>query len=187
REYLLTSSFVSVCIEGAPDAVVLVEEESAIDKPSLLSTLSPEEILRYWALLSDAQKQEFFETHARELNDEEMARWMSDDLVRPPEQGIFGTFAHVYLSFGNLERTVRKALVEGRHKEAVDRLFGKKFDSLRRLVERISEKENPDPVRDYVTLLCAIRLLEILRLEKPDFYARETLRFGLVAEVRSLL
>ena len=94
-----------------------------------------------------------------------MARWMGEAAVRPIEHGIFGTFAHVYLSFGNLQRTVRQALAEGRHKEAVDRLFGKKFDSLGRLVERISEKEKPDPVRDYVTLLCAIQLLEVLRRE----------------------
>ena len=187
REYLVTSSFVSVCLEGAPDAVILVEEESAIDKPSLLSTLSPEEILRYWSLLSDAQKQEFFETHAGELNDEELARWMTDAVVQSREKGIFGTFAHVYLSFGNLERTVRKALEQGRHKEAVDRLFGKKFDSLRRLVERVSEKEKPDPVRDYVTLLCAIQLLEILGKDEPDFYSRENRRFTLVNEARSRL
>jgi hypothetical protein len=54
-------------------------------------------------------------------------------------------------------------------------------------VERISAKEEPDLVRDYVTLLCAIQLLEVLSREEPDFCARENLRFSLIVEARRLL
>ena len=187
KEHLLSSSFVTVTVAGEPDAVVLVDEDGAIDKPSLLATLSPDEILRFWSLLTDAQKQEFFESHAGELNDQELALWMGDAAARPTEHGIFGTFAHVFLSFGNLERAVRRALGQGRHKEAVDRVFGRKFDSVRRLVERISEKEEPSPVRDYVTLLCAIQLLEVLKKEEPEFYARERERFRLAATARAVV
>ena len=187
KEHLLSSSFVTVAVVGEPDAVVLVDEDGAIDKPSLLATLSPDDILRFWSLLTDAQKQEFFESHAGELSDHELALWMGDSAARPTEHGIFGTFAHVFLSFGNLERAVRRALGEGRQKEAVDRLFGRKFDSVLRLVERISEKEEPSPVRDYVTLLCAIQLLEVLKKEEPEFHARERERFGLAAAARAVV
>ena len=187
KEHLLSSSFVTVAVTGEPDAVVLVDEDGAIDKPSLLTTLSPDEILRFWSLLTDAQKQEFFESHAGELSDQELALWMGDAAARPTEDGIFGTFAHVFLSFGNLERAVSRALAEGRHKEAVDRLFGRKFDSVRRLVERISEKDEPTPVRDYVTLLCAIQLLEVLKKKEPEFYASERGRFDLSADTRAAL
>jgi hypothetical protein len=187
KEQLLSSSFVTVAVDGAADAVILVDEEGAVDKPSLLATLSPDEILRFWSLLTDAQKQEFFESHAGELSDDEVARWIGNGVTRTYEHGMFGTFAHTYLSFGNLERAVRRALDEGRHKEAVDRLFGRKFDSLRRLVERISEKDAPEPVRDYVALLCAVQLLNVIRKDEPAFYAIEHARFTLVAEARAVI
>jgi hypothetical protein len=187
REHLLSSSFVAVAVHGEPEATILVDEEGAVDKPSLLSTLSPEDILQFWSLLTDAQKQEFFETHIGELGDHELTLWMRDIKAPMTQQGFFGTFAHVFVSFGNLERAVRRALVDGRRKEATDRLFGRKFDSVRRLIERISEKEEPDPVRDYITMLCAIQLLEVLKKEEPDFYAGERDRFELAVKARNLL
>jgi hypothetical protein len=187
KEHLLSSSFVTVCVDNAPDSVILVVEDGAVDKPSLMSTISADEILRYWSLLSDAQKQEFFETHAGQLNDEEREMWLGGPARPPAADGIFGTFAHAYLSFGNLERAVRRALSEGRRKEAVDRLFGKKFDSLRSLVERIASKAEPEPVRDYIAILCAIQLLDVLRAEERDFYASEHQRFSLRAEAQDLL
>jgi hypothetical protein len=82
---------------------------------------------------------------------------------------------------------VRKALAEHRPKEAVDRLFGRKFDSLRRLVERMREKEAGDPVREYVTLLCALQTLKALEKDEPDFYAQQRPRFQLADEVRHAL
>jgi len=187
REHLLSSAFVTVAVEGEADATILVDEIGALDKPSLLATLSPQEILQYWSLLTDAQKQEFIEIHAGELGDEELHRWMGGTDVGAAGQGIFGTFAHLYLSFGNLERTVRRALSEGRPKEATDRLFGKKFDSLRKLYERTLESPSPEPVREYVTLLCAVQLLNVVRKDHPDFYKQEAARFDLVDEIRAAL
>jgi hypothetical protein len=187
REHLLSSSFVTVAVDGEPEATILVDEEGAVDKPSLLSTLSPEDILQFWSLLTDAQKQEFFETHIGELGDHELTLWMRDTKAPATQPGLFGTFAHVFLSLGNLERAVRRALADGRRKEATDRLFGRKFDSVRRLVERVSEKEQPDPVRDYITILCAIQLLEVLKKDEPEFYAIERDRFELVVKARNLL
>jgi hypothetical protein len=181
KEQLRSSSFVTVAVENEPDVQILVDEEGAQDKPSLLTTLSPDEILRFWSLLTDAQKQEFLEYHARELGDAEIL--VIAGSPPPPDTSVFSTFAHIYLSFGNLERAVRSALEKGRRKEAVDRLFGQKFDSLRRLVERISDSGATDPVRDYVTLLCALQLLKVLSKDEPDFYAAEKARFDLTADI----
>jgi hypothetical protein len=187
KEHLLSSSFVTVVVEGEADAIVLVDEDGAIDKPSILATLSADEILRYWSLLTDAQKQEFFESHAAELSDPELAMWIGNTEIRPSEVGMFGTFAHIFLSFKNLERTVRAALAEGRRKEAVDRLFGRKFDSVFRLVGRIAEQEEPNLVRDYIALLCAIQLLDVLKKGEPEFYALERSRFDLAVKARATL
>ena len=185
KQHLVSSSFVAVQIAGEADATILVEEEGALDKPSLLARLPPEEILRYWSLLTDDQKAEFFDEHAGDLNDEEIRQvdWSSED----PAVGsiFFAAFAHVYLSFGNLERAIRKALAAGRHKEALDRLFGKRFDTLKRLVERLPEKEAPDPVADYVTLLCALQLLTVIKRDEPEFAAMARDRFTLIDEIEA--
>lgn len=187
KQHLISSSFVTVQIAGEADATILVEEEGALDKPSLLARLPPEEILRYWSLLTDDQKAEFFEEHAGELNDEEFAKWTG--LVKAPrlDHSFFAAFAHVYLSFGNLERSIRKALAAGRHKEALDRLFGKRFDTLKRLVERLPEKETPDPVGDYVTLLCALQLLTVIKRDEPEFATMARDRFTLIDEIEAAL
>lgn len=183
QQHLKSSSFVTVVVDEAPDATVLVEEEGAVDKPSLLARLPPEEILRYWSLLTDDQKSEFIVEHLDELDDEQTRTWIPGAAM-PHAQSMFATFAHVYLSFGNLERAVRKALDAVRTKEAVDRLFGRKFDSLNRLVEQIAGKGEPDAVEDYVTLLCALQLLNAVRRDYPEFAQRESQRFELVARVK---
>ncbi len=179
KDHLRSSSFLTVAVEGEADAVILVDEQGATHKPSLLTTLTPDEILRYWSLLSPEQKQEFLEEHADTLDDPELALWIGEAAQRPAESGFFGTFAHIYLSFGNLERAVRNALENDRPKEAIDRLFGRKFDSLRHLVERITEEKEQDPVRAYVTLLCAIQLLDVLQRDEPEFYAQQRDEFQL--------
>jgi hypothetical protein len=184
---LTSSAFLTVSIEGEPDAVILVDEEGSTHKPSLLTTLSPDDILRYWSLLTPEQKQEFLEAHSDLLDDPEAALWLGESVRHPSMDGMFGTFAHIYLSFGNLERAVRSALREKRDREAVDRLFGRKFDSLRRLVERVTEEKEQDPVRAYVTLLCSIQLLDQIRKHEPEFHEKERSEFGLIAEAKSAL
>jgi hypothetical protein len=185
-QHLLSSSFVKVAVDAEEDATILVDEDGAVDKPSLLSTLSPADILRFWSLLTDAQKQEFFEEHAGELDNDELRLWLGRSLSMPEGQGMFGTFAHIFLSFGNLERAVRRALEEGRPKEAVDRVFGRQFDSVRKLLERIADKIDEEPVRGYVTVLCALQLLYVLKDQEPEFYARHSERFALIDEAGEL-
>lgn len=170
---LKSSSFVTVRIDGEPDVQILVDEERMTHKPSLMSTLTADEILRYWSLLTAEQKKEFLEEHAQELvNDPEAPMWGALGRHHEARDSFFSTFAEIYLSFGNLERTIRNALAAKREREAIDRLFGQKFDSLRRLVERVLQEQKPDTVRSYVTLLCARQLLDTIEHDEPDFIAR---------------
>ena len=91
---------------------------------------------------------------------------MGDAAARPTEHGIFGTFAHVF-SFGNLERAVRRALGQGRHKEAVDRvLVGSSIQSAVWWNDLGEGGAKPGPrLRD--TSL-PIQLLEVLRKRSPS-------------------
>jgi hypothetical protein len=133
KQHLLSSSFVTVTSEGEADAVILVDEDGAVEKPSLLSMLSPEDILRFCRC--SLMPRNWNSLRAMLASSASRTRSVDERRGSPAApDGIFATFAHIFLSFGNLERAVRRAIAEGRNKEAVDRLFGRKFDSVRRLV-----------------------------------------------------
>lgn len=171
-EALRSGSFLTVRIEGEPDAQILVEEEQMTHKPSLMARITAADILRYWSLLTPEQKKEFLEEHAEAFSDPEVAMWLGSQQRRGNEDSFFSTFAEVYLSFGALERAVNAALEEGREKVAVERLLGQKFDSLRRLIERVGEEHDSDAVRRYIILLCARQLLDKIERDQPEFATR---------------
>jgi hypothetical protein len=189
---LRSGSFLTVRIEGEPDAQILVSEEQMTHKPSLMARVTAADILRYWSLLTPEQKKEFLEEHAEAFDDPEIAMWLGSARTPQDAESFFSTFAEVFLSFGNLDRAVRAALAEGRMREAVERLFGKKFDSLRRLIDRVAEEPESDAVRRYIILLSARQMLEKLEKDEPELFAAHradarALRAGLrhVDDVRS--
>jgi hypothetical protein len=190
-EALISGSFLTVRIAGEADAQILVEEEEMTHKPSLLARVTAADILHYWSLLSPEQKKEFFEEHAEAFDDPELSVWLGARPAPPGSDRFFSTFAEIYLSFGNLRRSVAEALDAGRPREAVDRLFGRKFDSLWRLIERVTGEHDTDTVRRYVILLCARQLLDLVEHDHPEFCAthREDLaelriHLGVAFEVR---
>ena len=63
RESLASSSFLVVRRDDARWRV-LVREEGMAHRPSILSELSPDEILEYWSLLSAEERAAFIERHA---------------------------------------------------------------------------------------------------------------------------
>lgn len=168
---LKSGSFLIARIAGQEDSQILVEEEQMTHKPSILATVSANDILRYWALLTPEQKQEFLEEHAAEFDPADVAMWLGTTKRPLDDQSFFATFAEIYVSFGNLERAIRTALEEDRPREAVERLFGRKFDSLRRLLERMKEEPTNDAVRNYIVLLCSSQLLTRIEREMPNFFA----------------
>src|SRR5262249_7420069 len=82
---------------------------------------------------------------------------------------LFDRFAGFFHAFGCLERAVRSALSDGRDKEASYRLFGKKYDSLGSLLDRMAaDAQSGDPVDRYVIILCAKQLCQEIARDHAD-------------------
>lgn len=168
---LETTSIVHVHAGDAPPAPVLVLEEGMSHKPSLLLSLSAADILRYWSLLTPAQRAAFVEARAPELAlTGEGADLVARVLPVPEEESLFDRFAGYFHAFGCLERGVREALAQNREREANYRLFGTKHDSLGTLLDRVLAAEGElDPVDRYVLLLCALQLVQELSRDHGDY------------------
>ncbi len=140
--------------------LLLVQEEGMSHKPSLLLKLSIADILRYWSLLTTDQRASFIETIAPDTAFKGPGGDLVTRIIRKHhELTIFDRFAGYFHAFGCLERAVKKALKEKTEKEATYRLFGKKYDSLGTLLERIdSDSEVEDSVDKYVIIMCAKQL-----------------------------
>lgn len=160
---LIATSIFQVVAEGSEPGVLLVQEEGMHARPSLLHELSAADILRYWALLTVEQRAAFIEARVKIAGDD-------DPLVAklaplPIETTLFDRFAGVFHAFECLEQRVREALDEGHTREADYRLFGKKYDSLGSLLERVVAEMNAgkgDRVEQYVVTLCARQLVREL-------------------------
>ena len=163
-------------------------------KPSILLNLTVSDILRCWAALTPEQRAVLLEERYLEL-----ARLVPGLVSKPlgrPEASFFDAFAGIFHAFGSLERRVIAALAAARDKEVVYLLFGKKYDSLPRLLERVFDQEKEtDPVNRYVLLLCARQVLERVRKDATDqfrsTYRQEfltlTAKLDMVAQVRETL
>lgn len=171
EQILRSTSLLTVRGEHAEPGVLLVQEEGMAHRPSLLLDLSPAEILRYWSLLTPEQRAAFVEAHAR-LDPAE-----SPLVVQQPpmhHETLFDRFAGIFHAFECLERSVRESLDAGRERDAEYRLFGRKYDSLGTLLDRVIDDATArrgDPVDAYVVLACAKQLLTELRRGHEDFFA----------------
>ena len=161
-EVLKETSLFIVHGDGDRPAMLLVQEEGMSHKPSLLLQLSAADILRYWSLLTPAQRAAFLEARAPEI----AFSGHGADLVTRAKfvldhETLFDRFAGFFHAFGCLERAVRTALDSNHSKEADYRLFGKKYDSLGSLLDRVaSEQGKADHVDSYVIMMCARQLCQ---------------------------
>ena len=173
EEVLRSTSILSVTDEDGSTGYLLVQEEGMHARPSLLFDLTPAEILRYWALLTPAQKAEFLNARAPELaQTDEGAALLVQAARVSPENTFFDRFAGIFLAFGCLERAVNEALPDN-PKKAAHLLFGQKYDSLPNLVNKVSEEFTQgkgDTPEQYVTLLCVRQVLTALRKGQPEFF-----------------
>jgi hypothetical protein len=137
----------------------------------LVLQLSATDILRYWALLSTEQRSEFLETHAPvqallgEGADLVVAR-----KALAGEETFFNRFAGFFHAFNSLDREVREQLAARRNREAQYRLFGKKYDSLGTLIERVTSGDDLKDIDRYIILLCAEQLTQELERDFADFW-----------------
>lgn len=173
QDALRETSFITVHGLGDEPALLLVQEEGMSHKPSLVLDLSATDILRYWALLTAEQRSAFLESHAPQhalLGD-------GADLVTVVkalrgEETFFDRLAGFFHAFHCLEREVREQLKAGRPREACYRLFGKKYDSLGTLIERVAVGSGvSDDVDRYVILMCARQLCQELAREHAEFWS----------------
>lgn len=163
EKVLLSTSLLEVVGENAEPGLLLVQEDGMSHRPSLLLELSAADILRYWSLLSVEQRAAFIEARAQvDGGDDPLLAKLAP---LPVETTLFDRFAGVFHAFECLERHAREALEAGRDREADYRLFGKKYDSLGSLLERVLrdvEAGVGDRVEQYVVALCAKQLLREL-------------------------
>ena len=169
-ELLKSTSFVRLRA-GEATWTVLVQEQAWAYRPSLLATLSAEEILLYWSLLSPEQKVAFLESRVITPGDVEglvpvaSSRYLGGDT-------LFDRFAGLFHAFGQLWSLIAEALGRGRELEVTARVFGARYDSLPVLLDRIDEEDGRDAVMGYLTYLCARQLAHGLAREHPDYWAR---------------
>lgn len=169
---LASTSLLEVVRAGAEPATVLVQEEGMAQRPSLLLALSAADILRFWALLTPEQRAAALEQHVRLGDDDNPLGARYTPL--PFATTLFDTLAGVFHAFGCLEGQVRTALVEDRAREADYRLFGRKYDSLGTLLDRVLDDiraEKGDRVEHYLVMLCAKQLLREVGRTFPDYWA----------------
>ena len=170
-EVLEETSLLEV-LDGDKTALLLVQEEGMSHKPSLLLRLSASDILKYWSLLTPAQRAAFLEARAPDITStQEGADLVAKAKITLESDTLFDRFAGFFHAFGCLERAVRSALREGREKEASYRMFGKKYDSLGSLLDRMaSDNRAGDKVEHYVIVLCARQLCREMERGFPEYW-----------------
>jgi len=167
RQLLPSTSFLEIQ-HSKGNWRVLIREEGMTYRPSLLISLTPEEILMYWSLLSPEQQAYFVaeklanEATLQGLTTAKTYRYITNDTV-------FDRFAGVYHAFEQLVTHVNDAIASGRENEAESRMFGAKYDSLPLLLEKTIAREEGDDVMNYITFLCARQVRDRVEKTHPEF------------------
>ncbi len=156
--------------KGATHWRVLIREEGMAHKPSLLERLTAEEILEYWSLLSEAQKQKFLAARLEALDVLPGMGTNSQRFTLRSHQTAFDRFAGVFHAFGRLSAWVDEKLAEDSRKTVAVRLFGEKHDSLPVLLRKVEERDDRDAVMAYVTFLSARQIAARVKERYPDFW-----------------
>ena len=173
KNLLVSTSFVQARIQTAGGQCkwrILIREEGMTHKPSLLTQLTPEEILQYWSLLSESQRQAFL---ADRLETDEALLGFAKASARPPLGSIrtvFDRFSGVFHAFERLSTWVDDKLARDQEAEVTARLFGEKYDSLPVLLRKVLEREDQDTVIAYVTFLSAKQVVARVQDKWPSYW-----------------
>ena len=167
RKSLKSSSFVEVR-RGDAHWRVLVREEGMAHRPSVLTELSPDEILQYWSLLSAEERAAFIERHAVFGEKIEGIPATERDSLGTGDT-LFDRYAGVFHAFGCLRRSIEKGLEDDHHELVEMRLLGRKYDSLPELLRKTLARKDGDPVLGYVTFLTAKQLRRSLDKRHRQF------------------
>lgn len=170
RDVMKSGAFLDVTVGEDPPQRILVQEVGMEHKPSLLHELTPEQILEYWSMLTTEQQDAFIEREIfRQVSRE------GDGQAPPPipeSDSMFDRFAGIFHAFSCLRERLDDALERGDasgERHAVYRLFGRRHDSLRSLVDKLAGDASGDTVILYVSLLCAQDVVRWVRAEHSAF------------------
>jgi hypothetical protein len=171
EEQLRPSSFLTAVDDAGRTGLLLVLEVGMAHRPSVVLSLTPAEILQYWALLTPDQRADYLAQRGEGTDVDGGEDLVAARVAERPPESMFDRFAGMFHGFAALERKLMEALDEGREAEAVFLVFGQKPDSLRRLVDRVRDCSSDDTLGDdYLLLLCAEALVRRLKREWPDFW-----------------
>jgi len=171
-ENLVETSLFRVHGETPAPGLLLVQEEGMSHKPSLLLRLTVADILRYWSLLTPEQRAAFLEARAPEV----ALMGQGADLVNRARaaldaETLFDRFAGFFHAFASLDRAVRAALDAGQETPATYRLFGRKYDSLLSLLDRVASEASGDDIDRYVIVLCARQLCNEIGRDYREYWS----------------
>lgn len=157
---------------------LVMEDAVQTHKPSQLERLNVADILRYWALLTSDQRNRWLESRLHDLILAASADGEALPVdVRLPQkaESLFDRVAGFFHAFHHLEKSVEDALEKERPSLAVARLFGRKHDSLHRLLDRLEHPEEmlQDVLDRYVITLCAKQSLKHLKTRYADFWREQ--------------
>jgi hypothetical protein len=169
---LLTESSILKVVESDKTSLLLIQEEGVSHKPSMLLNLSIVDILRYWALLTSEQRNAFIEAHSSELTLDGLGSHLVAKIkTTKSSESFFDRFAGIFHSFSCLEGAIATALDTDRIKVAEYRLFGKKYDSLSSLLDKVEgESHQGDPIDAYLIFLCAHQLINDISAKYSTFW-----------------
>lgn len=176
---LTSTSLLQVRTDDGDRASILIQEYEMSRKPSLLSTWTVADVLEYWSRLTPEQKAAFLSDLAGNVPED-----VSDSLERSARlthvDSFFATFAGIFHGFEMLRKQVLESLETGQQRQADYLLFGKRHDSLPRLIDQVTESDE-DPLQGYLLLLSAQQLLQELSRSEDDFFQ------GRRTEIKALL
>jgi len=185
RDRLISSALLTARIEAGDTGMVLVQEEGMHRKPPILITLSPAEVLAYWARLTSAQRSEYWEER---LNGLDLTLLASEGFDLPPmrqQTSMFETYAGIFHGFEMLRERLTSSFVAGEMKQAMYLLFGDRPGSLPRLLRRVQSPDETatEVINRYLIVLSSRQLLHWLRREHREFAQAHSLE---VAELQAL-
>lgn len=171
RDRLVSSALLTVRLDTGDTGMILVQEVGMYRKPPILLTLSPAEVLAYWARLTPGQRSQYWEER---LNGFDISMLTSEGLELPPlrqQTSMFETYAGIFHGFEMLRERLSMSLKAEETKQARHLLFGDRHESLPRLLRRVqsSDETNTEVISRYLIILSARQLLYWLKKEHREF------------------
>src|SRR4030067_2226490 len=99
RKHLQSTTFLELVVDGGNPQWVLVREEGMECKPPLAVTLTPEEILEFWSLLSPEQRADFWERRVLGQLPEAVASVIKQRYTEEAPERLFERVARLFHSF----------------------------------------------------------------------------------------